>query len=153
MLFQDQRESYGIQEGDVLYYSGAFLVSEATRIIGSLIGIKKKNGMIHYRVMYHTRNAKELKREATVDPIEFEKFIVTFANTIKNKIPDSELIEYNYRVRTLDDPHTVHLDDDDQEVLHRIYLMDMILGKSRNETYTKIIELVKDRVRQRLQMS
>lgn len=143
MLFQEQREKRGMTQKEVMYYAGAFVVDFKKRIIGLLTGIKQADGNIRYDVTYHYRNRlPETKKQGTLNPVDFEKFIQKMSQQIENTVC-SHLTEFHYRLRPLNEDVYFHLDEQDMENIHQVYLLSVISGDSRKESLEQAQSLLK----------
>lgn len=150
MLFQDQKDNYGIVQGEVILFTGGFVVSEQDRILGFLVGIKQKDGQIRTYVTYH-RNGElpELKTEKVLTPAGFEKFLNNTAMAITTRTKNS-LVEFNFRTRVLDDPFSAFLEDEEKDALLQLFLLKTIGGMSREEAYHLVSHTIKQLVQQRI---
>lgn len=149
MLFQEQRDFFEIIEGEPIYYNGVFIVDVQHKIIGLVTAIKQQDGKIRTIVTYHKENEQpEIKMKKVLDPISFEKFLSQL--TLKVQENGKQLIEFNYRTRVLDDSFSVHLDDNEKERLHQIFLLKIIRGTKRSDAYNHITSLIRKIVSQKI---
>lgn len=151
MLFNDHVEQYNIVEGEVILFSGAFLVNKDTKTSGLVIGIKQKDGQIRTRVTYHqpSANTPDVKTEKVLTPAGFEKFLNELAMSLSARTKN-KLIEFNYRTRTLDDPFTAFLEDEEKELMHQLFLLNVIKEVPRTDAYRNVSHAIKQIVQERV---
>lgn len=150
MLFQEQRDSEGIVEGDVIFFAGAYMIDKSRRKVGLVLGIKKKDGNVLTSVSYYdTDNGRVEKFKEVLDPIEFEKFLNNTGMAISTRM-NSKLEEFNYRTRTLDDAFSAHLDDEEKTILHQLFLIAIACGKDRSDAYSTVSQSLTKLVSQRI---
>lgn len=150
MLFQEHKDQYIKNEGEVLYYSGATAVMLKT--IAFVVGVKQADGNIRATVTYHRpRQMPEIKKEEVLSPAGFEKLLHHINKTMEERYNGKgTLKDVRYRSRALDENLTVHLDEDELEELHQDYIFQMISGASRTEAYDKIMVVVKNKIKERI---
>lgn len=151
MLFNEHKEALGIVDGEVLFFTGAFIVNEASRVIGAITAVKQADGFIRTTVRYHhQKETPQVKTLKVLDPVEFEKYLNSLALQIGTKIPGGKLVETHYRTRTLDDAFTAHLESQEKEYVHQMYMLRMIKGMKRSEAYEHINNVIRKVVAQRV---
>lgn len=150
MLFQDHKDQFDIVEGEVVLFTGGFIVNKQAQVLGFLVGVKQKNGQIRTYVTYHRKGQlSELKTKRVLSPAEFEKFLNNTAMAITSRTKNS-LVEFSFRTRVLDDPFSAFLEDEEKDALLQLFLIKTIKGVSREDAYHEVIRAIKQLVQQRI---
>ena len=133
MLFEEQRELYGLKEGSVFLMNGAFDVDADT--VGELIAIRQK-GLVRAIVVYYSNRTAKVQFEQEFSPADFEKFVYQINNELAKT--NKSIVEFNYRTRTIDSPHTALLMEEEYALLTGFFLKAMIGGHPRSEVYSSV---------------
>lgn len=131
MLFEDQRESIGFAEGEVFTVNAAFNVDATT--IGELVAVRQKNGKVRATVIYYSGDKARKPLVQEFSPADFEKFYYQLGNMVAKK--GNDVVEFNYRTRTIDNPHTAMLMEEEQTLLTGFFLKGLIAGHDRTQMY------------------
>lgn len=134
MLFQEQRESYGLTEGSVFLLNGVFDVD--TDRVGELIGIRQNDGLVRAIVVYYSNRTANVRIDQVFSPADFEKFVYQLQQQLATT--NKELLEFNYRTRTIDSPHTALLMDEEYALLTGFFLKALLMGHPRGDVYESI---------------
>ena len=134
MLFQDQLDFFGVTEGDVPYVTAAFIADNKT--VGQLISYRR-SGKIEVTVAHYSKDDVKVKLIITLSPADFERFYAEFQQAVE--ADGGNVIEFNYRTRTIDDPHTSLLDEDEQNLLTAFFLEAIAEGYERAKVYEAVV--------------
>ena len=139
LLFEDQEKFYGIKEGDVPYVMAAFLVDKGT--VGHLISTRR-DGKIMATVAYYKGEQVVVKLIQEFTPAGFEQFFHELQQPIIAS--GNEVVEFNYRTRCIDDPHTAILTEEDQNLLTTFFLEAIAEGYERTNVYNAVTEKARE---------
>lgn len=131
MLFEDQRDSIGFAEGEVFTVNAAFSVNKST--VGELAAVRQKDGKVRAHIIYYSGDKRTTPLVQEFSPAEFEKFYYELGNKIAAL--GYNVVEFNYRTRTIDNPHTAMLMEEEQTLLTGFFLKGLIEGHDRTHMY------------------
>lgn len=134
MLFEDQREAVKLVEGEVFTVNAAFKVDNTT--IGELVAIRQLNGKVRANVIYYSGDKARTPLVQEFSPADFEKFYYQLGNMVAEK--GNNVVEFNYRTRTIDNPHTAMLMEEEQALLAGFFLKGLIEGHNRSDMYDAV---------------
>lgn len=134
MLFQDQLDSHGIKEGDVSYVTAAFTIDRHT--VGQMSSYRRA-GQILVNVTHFNNKEVQVKLTTTLSPAKFEEFYAEFQKGVEDN--GGNIVEFNYRTRTIDDPHTSLLDEGEQNLLTAFFLEAIAEGYERAKVYEAVV--------------
>lgn len=134
MLFNDQRETVGLSEGEVFTANAAFGVDANT--VGELVAIRQKNGNVRAIVIYYSGDVNKTPFVQEFSPVDFEKFYYQL-NTMVAK-SGNNVVEFSYRTRTIDNPHTALLMEEEQSLLTGYFLKGLVEGHTRSDMYESV---------------
>ena len=133
MLFQEQLESYDFKEGEVALLNAASFVDKNT--IGELFVVRQSDDNVRVYSIYHAKGAEApvVKYNKVMDRVGFEKFYFELSNMVEKV--GHNVVEFNYRTRTIDSPHTSWYADEEYEKFTYYYLHRVLEGWSRSDIY------------------
>lgn len=134
MLFEDQRETIGLAEGEVFTVNAAFGVDATT--VGELVAVRQKNGKVRAIVIYYSGDVNTTRLVQEFSPADFEKFYYELGNMVAEK--GNDVVEFNYRTRTIDSPHTAMLMEEEQTLLTGFFLKGLLEGHARSDMYETV---------------
>ncbi len=134
MLFQDQLDFFGVKQGDVPYVTAAFIADNKT--VGQMISYRRA-GQILVTVAHYTANELKVKLITTLSPAHFEEFYAEFQKAVESD--GGNVVEFNYRTRTIDDPHTSLLEEEEQNTLTAFFLEAIAEGYDRGKVYEAVV--------------
>ena len=139
MLFQDQMDFFGVKEGDVPYVTAAFIADNKT--VGQLISYRRA-GKIEVTVAHYSKGEVKVKLITTLSPAKFEEFYAEFQKGVEST--GGSIVEFNYRTRTIDDPHTSLLNEEEQNMLTAFFLEAIAEGYERAKVYEAVVQKARE---------